>query len=111
MQGRGAVRPPIGIALDADIGNRVDAILAVAMLNGMTAKTEARRISLSVSKPSVASAQLAGGGIANEGGSDGARASSRPRARRRLGCERGRSAGSASSATPARIATRPSPRI
>jgi len=59
MQGRGAVRPPIGIALDADIGNRVDAILAVAMLNGMTAKTEARRISLSVSKPSVASAQLA----------------------------------------------------
>jgi hypothetical protein len=58
-QGRGTVRPPIGIALDADIGNRVDAILAVAMLNGMTAKTEARRISLSVSRPSVLSAQLA----------------------------------------------------
>ena len=34
-------------------------MLAVAMLNGFTAKTEARRISLSVSRPSLASAQLA----------------------------------------------------
>ena len=60
LQGRGpAVRPPIGIALDADFGDRVDAMLAVAMLNGFTAKTEARRISLSVSKPSLISAQLA----------------------------------------------------
>lgn len=58
-QGRGAVRPPIGIAFDGDLGNRIDAILAVAMLNGMTAKTEARRISLSVSRPSLASAQIA----------------------------------------------------
>src|SRR4029453_6799330 len=60
MQQRGpAVRPPIGIALDGDLGNRIDALLAVAMLNGFTAKTEARRISLSVSRPSVASAQIA----------------------------------------------------
>lgn len=58
-QGRGAVRPPVGIALDGDFGNRVDAVLAVAMLNGFTAKTEARRISLSVSRPSVVSAQVA----------------------------------------------------
>ena len=34
-------------------------MLAVAMLNGFTAKTEARRISLSVSQPSLVSAQLA----------------------------------------------------
>ena len=34
-------------------------MLAVAMLNGLTAKTEARRISLSVSRPSLISAQLA----------------------------------------------------
>jgi len=54
-----AVRPPIGIAFDGDLGNRIDAILAVAMLNGLTAKTEARRISLSVSRPSLASAQIA----------------------------------------------------
>ena len=60
MQQRGpAVRPPIGVALDGDLGNRIDAVLAVAMLNGFTAKTEARRISLSVSRPSVASAQIA----------------------------------------------------
>jgi hypothetical protein len=58
-QGRGTIRPPIGIAFDGDLGNRIDAILAIAMLNGLTAKAEARRISLSVSKPSVASAQIA----------------------------------------------------
>jgi hypothetical protein len=58
-QGRGSARPPIGIAFDGDLGNRIDAMLAVAMLNGFTAKTEARRISLSVSRPSVISAQLA----------------------------------------------------
>ena len=57
--GRGAARPPIGIAFDGDLGNRIDAMLAVAMLNGFTAKTEARRISLSVSQPSLVSAQLA----------------------------------------------------
>jgi hypothetical protein len=57
--GRGAARPPVGIAFDGDVGNRIDAVLAVAMLNGMTAKTQARRISLSVSRPSLASAQVA----------------------------------------------------
>jgi hypothetical protein len=57
--GRGPARPPIGIALDGDFGNRIDAMLAIAMLNGMTAKTEARRISLSVSTPSLVGAQLA----------------------------------------------------
>jgi len=54
-----AVRPPIGIAFDGDLGNRIDAILALAMLNGLSAKTEARRISLSVSRPSLTSAQIA----------------------------------------------------
>lgn len=57
--GRGAIRPPIGIAFDGDLGNRIDAMLAVAMLNGFAAKAEARRISLSVSQPSLVSAQLA----------------------------------------------------
>ena len=51
--GRGAVKPPIGIAFDGDLGNRIDAVLAVAMLNGLAAKGEARRISLSVSRPSL----------------------------------------------------------
>jgi hypothetical protein len=57
--GRGAARPPIGIAFDGDLGNRIDAMLAVAMLNGLAAKTQARRITLSVSRPSLASAQVA----------------------------------------------------
>ena len=59
QRGRGAVRPPIGIAFDGDLGNRIDAVLAVAMLNGFAARTEARRICLSVSRPSLISAQLA----------------------------------------------------
>src|SRR3954451_2856127 len=57
--GRGAARPPIGIAFDGDAGNRIDAVLAIAMLNGLTARTQARRITLSVSRPSLASAQIA----------------------------------------------------
>jgi hypothetical protein len=57
--GRGPARPPIGIAFDGDFGNRIDALLSVSMLNGLTAKTEARRISLSVSRPSLVSAQIA----------------------------------------------------
>jgi hypothetical protein len=59
LPGRGSARPPVGIAFDGDLGNRIDAMLAVAMLNGFTAKAEARRISLSVSRPSLVSAQLA----------------------------------------------------
>jgi hypothetical protein len=59
LPGRGSARPPVGIAFDGDLGNRIDAMLAVAMLNGLTAKSEARRISLSVSRPSLISAQLA----------------------------------------------------
>jgi hypothetical protein len=58
-RGRGVVRPPIGIAFDGDVGHRIDAVLAVAMLNGLTAKGEARRIALSVSRPSLKAAQLA----------------------------------------------------
>ena len=59
LPGRGSARPPVGIAFDGDLGNRIDAIMAVAMLNGFTAKTEARRICLSVSRPSLIAAQLA----------------------------------------------------
>ena len=41
-RGRGSAPPPIGIAFDGDLGNRIDAVLAVAMLNGLAAKGEAR---------------------------------------------------------------------
>ncbi|MEP6918867.1 MAG: hypothetical protein ABJC89_24720 [Acidobacteriota bacterium] len=58
-RGRGAVKPPIGIAFDGDLGNRIDAVLALAMLNGLNAKAEARRISLSSSRSSLKAVQLA----------------------------------------------------
>jgi len=60
MQARGpAPPPPIGIAFDGDLGHRIDAVLAVAMLNGFAAKGEARRIALSISRPNLKVAQLA----------------------------------------------------
>jgi hypothetical protein len=52
-------RPPVGVAFDGDLATRPDALLALALLNGLTAKEEARRISLSVSRPSLTAARLA----------------------------------------------------
>src|SRR5689334_20833911 len=60
MEQRGAApKPPMGVAFEGDLGNRVDAMLAVGMLNGFSAKGEARRIALCISKPSLKAAQLA----------------------------------------------------
>jgi hypothetical protein len=56
---RGAGPPPLGIAFEGDLGNRIDALLAVAMLNGFQAKMQARRIALCVSRASLKAAQLA----------------------------------------------------
>lgn len=58
-RGRGTVRPPIGIAFDADLGNRIDAVLGLAMLNGFAAKGDARSISLSISRSNLTTAQIA----------------------------------------------------
>ena len=52
-------RPPLGVAFDGDLGVRPDAVLAVALLNGFAARGDARRISLSVSRPSLTAARLA----------------------------------------------------
>jgi purine nucleosidase len=57
--GRGGARPPIGIAFEGDLGNRIDAVLAVAMLNGFITKSESRTIALCVSHASIKSARLA----------------------------------------------------
>ncbi|MEO8483513.1 MAG: hypothetical protein ABI634_14970 [Acidobacteriota bacterium] len=63
--GRGAAaKPPLGIAFEGDLGNRIDALLAVAMLNGFIAKGEARKIALAISRPSLKAAQLADVAIA-----------------------------------------------
>ncbi len=58
-RGRGSARPPIGVAFEGDLGRRLDALLVVALLNGLGAKGEARSIALAISRPSLKSAQLA----------------------------------------------------
>jgi hypothetical protein len=54
-----AQRAPLGIALDAELGSRIDAVLAVALLNGLNAQGEARRISLTLGGSSLTSARFA----------------------------------------------------
>jgi purine nucleosidase len=56
--GRGAAKPPIGIALEGELATRIDAAMAIAMLNGLSARGEARVISLSVSRTSLKAAQF-----------------------------------------------------
>jgi hypothetical protein len=51
-------RPPLGVALELDLA-RPDALLSLALLNGLSAQTRARRIALSVTRPSLDAAQLA----------------------------------------------------
>ncbi len=56
--GRGG-KPPIGIAFEGDLGQRIDAVLAVALLNGLAAKGGARSIALCLSRTSLKAAQFA----------------------------------------------------
>jgi len=58
-RGRGAAKPPIGIAYECDLGNDIDSVLTLAALLGLTAKGEVRNISLTVSKSNLKAAQLA----------------------------------------------------
>ncbi len=58
-RGRGSARPPIGVAFEGDLGRRLDAVLVVALLNGLASKGQARSIALAISRPSLRSAQLA----------------------------------------------------
>lgn len=57
--GRGVVKPPIGVIFEGDLGQRLDALLAVAALNGLVAKGEARSVALCISRTSIKTAQLA----------------------------------------------------
>ena len=80
--GRGNVKPPLGVALEGDLAARIDAVLAVAMLNGFAAKMESRTIALCTSRSGLKTAQfvdvVAGfyaprplGGVANIGMAEG----------------------------------------
>ena len=58
--GSGAqARPPVGIVFDCDMGNRIDDVLALALLYGFDNRNEARVVSVSVSKANLKSAALA----------------------------------------------------
>jgi hypothetical protein len=56
MQFPGQGRPPLGVVFDSDLGDRIDAALALAALYTLDGKSELRVISLSVSRPDLKSA-------------------------------------------------------
>jgi len=49
-------KPPVGIIFDSDIGNRIDDILALALLYGFDGKRETRVVSVSVTKSNLKAA-------------------------------------------------------
>ena len=54
----GQGRPPVGIIYDSDLGNRIDDVLALAVLYGLDGKNECRVVSITISKPSLQAAAL-----------------------------------------------------
>ncbi|MBM3802155.1 MAG: hypothetical protein FJW26_07555 [Acidimicrobiia bacterium] len=50
------VKPPVGIVFDADIGNRIDSTLALALLCGFASRSEVRVVSVSVSNANLQAA-------------------------------------------------------
>ncbi|HET7008513.1 MAG TPA: nucleoside hydrolase [Candidatus Binatia bacterium] len=58
MQPQGQEQPPVGIIFDCGLGASIDEVLALALLYGLDSKSEARVISLSVSKPNLKAAAL-----------------------------------------------------
>jgi inosine-uridine nucleoside N-ribohydrolase len=58
MQLPGQGKPPVGIVFDSDFGDRIDSVLALALLYGFDGRNEARVVSVSVSKSNLKSAAL-----------------------------------------------------
>lgn len=56
MQFTGLGKPPVGVVFDSDMGDNIDAALALALLYGFDGKNEARVVSLSVTKSNLQSA-------------------------------------------------------
>ncbi len=56
MQFPGQGKPPAGVIFDSDMGNRIDAALALSLLYGLDGKNETRVVSLSVSKSNLKAA-------------------------------------------------------
>ncbi|HYO83590.1 MAG TPA: nucleoside hydrolase [Bryobacteraceae bacterium] len=51
-----APKPPVGIVFDCDMGNRIDDVLALALLYGADTKNEARPVSISLTSSSLKAA-------------------------------------------------------
>lgn len=58
MQGTEQAKPPVGIVFDTDMGNSIDDALALALLYGFEGRSEARVVSVSVSKSNLKAAAL-----------------------------------------------------
>ncbi len=56
MQFPGQGKPAVGILFDSDIGNRIDAPLALALLYGFDGKGDVKLVSVSISKPNLKAA-------------------------------------------------------
>ena len=59
MQGRGNIKPPVGITFDSDFGNSIDSFLTLGFLQSASGKGQARVISVSISQSSLKAAQAA----------------------------------------------------
>src|SRR5229473_1985816 len=51
-------KPPVGIVFDTDLGKRIDAVLALALLHGFDGKNEARIAAVSISNPDLRAAEF-----------------------------------------------------
>ncbi len=58
MQASTAPRPSVGVLFDGDIGERIESLLALAVLYGLDGKNDCRVVALSTSKPSLQAAAL-----------------------------------------------------
>jgi len=52
-------KPPVGMILDLDFGNRIDDVLALAVLYGLDGKNECRVTAVTISKPNLRAAAAA----------------------------------------------------
>lgn len=57
MQGRGTIKPPIGVTFDCDFGSNIDSVLTLAFLRAISAKGDSRVISVSVTNSNLKAAQ------------------------------------------------------
>src|SRR5437868_12955851 len=52
------VVPPVGIIFDSDFGNKIDDVLALALLYALDGRNECRAVATTISKPNLKSAAL-----------------------------------------------------